>query len=40
VLADVALYATVIVGAALVFVLALHVYASLSIRNIDQAKET
>jgi hypothetical protein len=36
VLAEVALYATVIAGAVLVFVLALHVYATWSIRNIDE----
>jgi hypothetical protein len=40
VLADVALYATVIVGALLVFVLALHLYATWTIRNVDQTNET
>jgi uncharacterized membrane protein len=39
-LADVALYAVAVVGALLAFVLALHVYASWTLRKIDQAKDT
>jgi hypothetical protein len=38
--ADVALYATVIVGVVLVFLLGLHLYATWTIRNIDQTNET